>query len=103
MDADMGSGDQWPEIFKKILEADIIVMGTPIWNGHMSSLATLVMERIYAQSGETASNGQSVYYNKVFGTIVTGNEDGAKKAGDPSNRIWQTLVLQFRQTPMHIG
>lgn len=81
MEADMGRGDQWPEIFKKILEADIIVMGTPIWNGHKSSLATLVMERIYAQSGETASNGQSIYYNKVFGTIVTGNEDGAKKAG----------------------
>lgn len=81
MDADMGNGDQWPGIFEKILEADIIVMGTPIWNGHKSSLATLVMERIYAQSGETAENGQSIYYNKVFGTIITGNEDGAKESG----------------------
>ena len=39
------------------------------------------MERIYAQSSETSDNGQSKYYNKVFGTVVTGNEDGAKEAG----------------------
>ncbi|AKG73972.1 Multimeric flavodoxin WrbA [Salinicoccus halodurans] len=81
MSADMGEGDQWPMIFDKIVNSDIIVMGTPIWNGHKSSVATLVMERIYAQSGETAENGQSKYYNKVFGTVVTGNEDGAKEAG----------------------
>lgn len=81
MNADMGDGDEWPKIFDKIIAADIIVMGTPIWNGQKSSLAALVMERIYAQSSETSENGQSKYYNKVFGTVVTGNEDGAKEAG----------------------
>lgn len=81
MSADMGDGDEWPEIFRKIIDSDIIVIGTPIWNGHKSSLATIVMERIYAQSSETSDNGQSKYYNKVFGTVVTGNEDGAKEAG----------------------
>lgn len=81
MSADMGNGDEWPEVFRKINDSDIVVIGTPIWNGHKSSLATIVMERIYAQSSETADNGQSKYYNKVFGTVVTGNEDGAKEAG----------------------
>ncbi len=81
MSADMDHGDQWPIIFNKIIDADIIVIGTPIWNGHKSSVATLVMERIYAQSSETSKNGQSKYYNKVFGAVATGNEDGAKEPG----------------------
>lgn len=81
MTGDMGDGDEWPMIYEKIIRADILVIGTPIWNGQKSSLASLVMERIYAQSSETMENGQSKYYNKVFGTVVTGNEDGAKSAG----------------------
>src|SRR5699024_3116643 len=81
MSPDMGDDDEWPQIFSKIIDSDIIVIGSPIWNGHKSSLSTIVMERIYAQSSETSDNGQSKYYNKVFGTVVTGNEDGAKEAG----------------------
>ncbi|WP_411844280.1 flavodoxin family protein [Salinicoccus sp. HZC-1] len=81
MSPDMGNRDQWPMIFDKIIGSDIIIMGTPVWNGQKSSIASLVMERIYAQSSETAENGQSKYYNKVFGAIATGNEDGAKEAG----------------------
>ncbi|MFC2949863.1 flavodoxin family protein [Virgibacillus sediminis] len=81
MSADMGNGDQWPIVMKKVMEADMIIMGTPIWNGEKSSLASLVMERLYAQSGETNEKEQAIYYNKVFGAIVTGNEDGAKEAG----------------------
>ncbi|MEC5423836.1 flavodoxin family protein [Virgibacillus sp. C22-A2] len=81
MSPDMGNGDEWPEIMEKIMQADIIIMGTPIWNGEKSSLASLVMERLYAQSGETNDQEQAIYYNKVFGSLVTGNEDGAKEAG----------------------
>ncbi|MFC3038688.1 flavodoxin family protein [Virgibacillus xinjiangensis] len=81
MSPDMGEGDEWPQIMDKVMQADIIIMGTPIWNGEKSSLASLVMERLYAQSGETNDQGQSIYYNKVFGSLVTGNEDGAKEAG----------------------
>ncbi|TIN43750.1 MAG: NAD(P)H-dependent oxidoreductase, partial [Mesorhizobium sp.] len=29
--SDMGSGDDWPELRKKILTADIFVLGLPIW------------------------------------------------------------------------
>ncbi|WP_100399081.1 flavodoxin family protein [Bacillus sp. FJAT-44742] len=78
---DMGDGDEWPLLMEKVKGADIIILGTPIWNGEKSSLASLVMERLYAQSGETNEKGQAIYYNKVFGCLVTGNEDGAKEAG----------------------
>ena len=49
------------------------------------------MERIYAQSSETMENGQSKTYNKVFGTVVTGNEDGAKSAGGTIQSLMANL------------
>lgn len=70
--------DDWPEIQAKIMAADIFVMGTPIWLGVKSSVATLAVERMYASSGETNDKGQYLYYGKTAGCIVTGNEDGVK-------------------------
>ena len=67
--------DDWPEIQAKIMAADIFVMGTPIWLGVKSSVATLAVERMYASSGETNDKGQYLYYGKTAGCIVTGNED----------------------------
>lgn len=70
--------DDWPMIQKKILEADILVIGTPIWLGVKSSVATLVIERMYAYSGDRNGKGQYLYYGKTGGCIITGNEDGIK-------------------------
>lgn len=77
---DMGEGDEWPLIFEKVKESDILIIGTPLWLGEKSSIATLAIERLYGSSGETNDKGQAIYYNKVGGVIVTGNEDGAKHA-----------------------
>ncbi|MEC3883315.1 flavodoxin family protein [Halobacillus litoralis] len=77
---DLGGGDMWPQIFEKVKEADIVLFGTPLWLGEKSSLATVAMERLYGSSGETNEKGQSIFYNKVGGVIITGNEDGAKHA-----------------------
>ncbi|WP_227936395.1 flavodoxin family protein [Alkalihalobacillus deserti] len=78
MKPDMGDGDEWPKIMNKVLSSDILIIGTPIWIGEKSSISTLVMERLYASSGEKNEKGQAIYYNKVAGAVVTGNEDGAK-------------------------
>ncbi|MFK3940002.1 flavodoxin family protein [Alkalihalobacillus sp. NPDC078783] len=77
---DAGLGDQWPTIIEKIKAADIVVIGTPLWLGEKSSIATKVMERLYGSTGITNEKGQPFLYNKVGGVIVTGNEDGAKNA-----------------------
>ncbi len=71
-------GDDWPKIQKKILDADIFVLASPIWLGVKSSVATLVIERMYAHSGDRNAKGQYLYYGKTAGVLVTGNEDGAK-------------------------
>ncbi|MGD6793838.1 flavodoxin family protein [Metabacillus indicus] len=78
--ADEGEGDEWPLIFGKIKEADILIIGTPLWLGEKSSLATLAIERLYGTSSMTNEKGQYIYYNKVGGVVITGNEDGAKHA-----------------------
>jgi multimeric flavodoxin WrbA len=70
--------DDWPDIFKKVIAANILVVGTPIWLGEKSSIAQKLIERLYAMSGFTNDKGQYVYYGKVGGCVVTGNEDGVK-------------------------
>jgi len=70
--------DDWPAIYSKVEAADILVLGTPIWLGEKSSICTKVIERLYSMSGRTNDKGQYIYYGKVGGCIVTGNEDGVK-------------------------
>ena len=58
--SDEGDGDEWPEVRQKILDADIFVLGTPIWMGHPSSHAQRVLERLDAFLGETDPDGRMV-------------------------------------------
>jgi multimeric flavodoxin WrbA len=77
VEADMGDGDEWPDIRRRILAADILVFGTPTWMGHMSSVAQRVLERLDAELSETDDDGRPVLFGKVAVTVVLGNEDGA--------------------------
>lgn len=70
--------DEWPALFERIINADILIVGTPIWLGEKSSVAQKLIERLYAMSGQTNEKGQYIYYGKVGGCMVTGNEDGVK-------------------------
>jgi multimeric flavodoxin WrbA len=79
VETDMGDGDQWPQIRAKILEADILVMCSPTWMGHMSSVAQRVLERLDAELSETDAAGRPILYDKVGVAVVLGNEDGAHK------------------------
>lgn len=70
--------DDWPALSHKVMAADILVIGTPIWLGEESSVCRRVIERLYGESGKLNEQGQYVYYGRVGGCIVTGNEDGVK-------------------------
>lgn len=70
--------DAWPAIQDKVMAADILVIGTPIWLGEKSSICTRTIERLYGFSGELNDAGQYAYYGRVAGCLVTGNEDGIK-------------------------
>lgn len=75
--SDEGDGDEWPVLRQQILDADIFVLGTPIWMGHPSSHAQRVLERLDAFLGETAPDGRMVSVDRVAIVAVVGNEDGA--------------------------
>lgn len=75
--ADEGDGDQWPELRKRIMAADILVVATPIWMGHPSSIAQRVLERLDAVLGEIDDDGMYPTFGKVAVAAVVGNEDGA--------------------------
>lgn len=70
--------DEWPEITKKVMEADILIISGPIWLGDNSSETKKIIERLYALSGNLNEAGQYAFYGKVGGCLITGNEDGVK-------------------------
>ena len=70
--------DAWPDIQKKVMGSQILVIGSPIWLGEKSSICTKVVERLYGFSGVLNDAGQYAYYGRVGGCLITGNEDGIK-------------------------
>lgn len=87
--SDEGASDAWPAIRKKILAAQILLIGTPIWLGQPSSLCKRVLERMDAFLGETDDQGRMVSYGRVGAVAVVGNEDGAHHV---SAEVYQALV-----------
>uniref|UniRef100_A0AAU2W120 NAD(P)H-dependent oxidoreductase n=1 Tax=Streptomyces sp. NBC_00008 TaxID=2903610 RepID=A0AAU2W120_9ACTN len=76
---DMGDGDAWPALREKVMAADIVLVSTPIWLGHPSSVCQRVLERLNADISETDDEGRQLTYGKVGIAAVVGNEDGAHK------------------------
>lgn len=76
---DMGDGDDWPSIRQKLLGADVLVLATPTWVGHLASPGQRVLERLDAELSETDEQGRPSMYGKVAVVAVVGNEDGAHK------------------------
>lgn len=70
--------DDWPRLQEKVMAADILILGSPIWLGEKSSVCQRVIERLYGNSGALNDEGQYAYYDRVGGCIITGNEDGIK-------------------------
>lgn len=79
VERDMGDGDEWPSILKPILDADILVLSTPTWVGHPSSVSQRVLERLNAEISGTDDENRPVMVGKVGLCAVVGNEDGANK------------------------
>ena len=75
--SDEGDGDDWPALRGRILEADILIFGTPVWMGQMSSIAKRVVERMDAFLSETDEAGRMPSYGKIAVLAIVGNEDGA--------------------------
>jgi multimeric flavodoxin WrbA len=77
--SDMGQGDDWPAILKKILAAEIVIFATPVWWGSHSSEIQRVIERLDNIHDEILEGKPSQLADKVGGIIITGDSDGAEQ------------------------
>jgi len=75
--SDEGEGDDWPALRKRVIAADILIIGSPIWLGQPSSIAKRVLERMDALLSEKDERGRMPSYGKVAICAIVGNEDGA--------------------------
>lgn len=75
--SDEGEGDGWPNLRAAIVEAELLVIGTPIWLGHPSSVCQMVLERLDAFISETRDRGRPISWDRVGLVGIVGNEDGA--------------------------
>jgi multimeric flavodoxin WrbA len=89
--------DEWPEIYKKVAAADILVIAGPIWLGDNSSQTKKIIERLYAQSSQLNDRGQYAFYGKAGGCIITGNEDGIKHCA--SNVLYSLQHIGYTIPP----
>lgn len=89
--------DEWPELYKKVVAADIVVVAGPIWLGDNSSQTKKLIERLYACSSELNNKGQYAFYGKVGGCLITGNEDGIKHCAQ--NILYSLQHLGFTIPP----
>lgn len=86
--SDEGEGDEWPGIRARLLDADIVILGTPVWLGQPSSIAKRALERMDAFLSEKDDGGRMVSYGRVAAVAVVGNEDGAHHV---SAELYQAL------------
>jgi multimeric flavodoxin WrbA len=75
--SDEGRGDHRPQLWARIVAAEILVLASPTWVGQPSNVAKQVLERMDAMLSETDGQDQPVAYNRVAGVVVTDTEDGA--------------------------
>jgi len=75
----------------------------PIWLGDQASPTRLIIERLYAYSGDVNDAGQWSYYGKVGGAVTTGNEDGGKHVSARSSTPCSTSASPYLPRPTPTG
>jgi multimeric flavodoxin WrbA len=73
---DQGQADDMTQLLKTVLDADILVIATPIWWGIHSSLAQSFIERMDKFDDWSQKKNTNVMGLKTLGTIVSGSGDG---------------------------
>ncbi|WP_082234777.1 flavodoxin family protein [Halobacillus massiliensis] len=90
--------DDWPFIFDRILETDIILVATPIALGEQSSIATLIIERLQGYYDIKDKKGRQLFYNKVAGVLVADHGDGGARSAAESI-LYSLSMLGFTIPP----
>jgi multimeric flavodoxin WrbA len=74
----METKDDWPDIYQKITDAEILLFATPIWwNSHASELQRCI-ERLDEVYDKILANEKSPLEGKIGGVLITGDSDGVE-------------------------
>jgi multimeric flavodoxin WrbA len=76
--SDMGEGDEWPSILRRVLASEIVILATPIWWNQPSSLMQRAIERLDELHDRVLAGEGSPLDGKVGGIVITGDSDGAQ-------------------------
>lgn len=76
--SDLGEGDEWPGILRRVLASDVVVFATPIWWGNQSSLLQRAIERLDELHDAVLAGEPSPLEGKVGAIVITGDSDGAQ-------------------------
>jgi multimeric flavodoxin WrbA len=76
--SDMGEGDEWPNILRRVLDSEIVILATPVWWGNQSSEIQRAVERLDELHDEVLAGKPSRLEGKVGGVVITGDSDGAE-------------------------
>jgi multimeric flavodoxin WrbA len=76
--SDMGEGDGWPNILRRVLDSQIVILATPVWWGNQSSEIQRVIERLDELHDKVLAGEPSPLEGKVGGIVITGDSDGAE-------------------------
>ncbi|HEX7316461.1 MAG TPA: flavodoxin family protein [Pyrinomonadaceae bacterium] len=76
--SDMGEGDEWPNILRRVLDSEMVILATPVWWGNQSSEIQRVIERLDELHDEVLAGKPSRLEGKVGGIVITGDSDGAE-------------------------
>lgn len=98
--ADEGPDDAWPALRARVMAADIVIMGSPIWVGQQSSVSKRVLERLDAFLSEGDSSGRMPSYGKVGAAAIVGNEDGAHHVGAEIYQAFNDLGFSLAANAM---
>ncbi|BDU26125.1 hypothetical protein FLGSB24_28690 [Flavobacterium sp. GSB-24] len=70
--------DDWPSIYQKITEAQILLFATPLWwNSHSSELQRCI-ERLDEVYDKILAGEDSPLDGKIGGVVITGDSDGVE-------------------------
>jgi hypothetical protein len=98
--------DEWPRIIEKVLAADILVIGSPIWLGEKSSVCTHLIGHLYGNSS-LLNEGAAVALLGVVGVFQlafsagctsegvspSGGKNEASRRGYGSSAAWPARVI----------
>ena len=76
--SDVGEGDEWPNILRRVLDSEILILATPVWWGNQSSEIQRVIERLDELHDKVLEGHPSPLEGKVGGIVITGDSDGAE-------------------------